>query len=212
MKKAIVILYILVLVLAGWLGYACYCNLSFNSDSSAGLLVSALGVMVTLLVAWQIYSTIEAERKISSLHSDLTTQHHYVDARIHFTQGQNLMLTTLSHLNQQKAHSSKKNTSKNNANQTVNPAFVGNLCVAYRNFLEALTHYLQSTKDAATINSCIANMETCLERLQKENVRFSKDIGDKCDILFETLLLMQLLTSPKLAERLNNLNKQRTGN
>lgn len=212
MKKAIVILYLIVIGLGGWLGYACYCDLSFDPNSSAGLLVSVLGIMVTLLVAWQIYSTIEADRKISSLRNDLTTQHHYIDARIHFTQGQSLMQTTLSHINQQKTNGSKKNTSINNSNQSLNPAFVGNLCLAYRNFLEALTHFLQSTKDVTAINSCVINMETCLKRLQKENVKFTKEVGDKCDTLFEALLLMQLLTSPKLAERLNNLNKQRTGN
>lgn len=58
MKKAIVILYILIAGLCGWLGYACYCDLTFNPDSSAGIIVATLGVMATLLVGWQIFNAI----------------------------------------------------------------------------------------------------------------------------------------------------------
>ena len=199
MKKAIIILYFIVIGLAGWLGYACYCDLSFDPDSSAGVIISSLGVMVTLLVAWQIYSTIEADRKIASIKNELTTHHHYVNARIHFTQGGALMQTTLSHISQ--AKSSKA---------PINPTYVGNLCVAYRNFLEALTHYLQSNKDIKAINSCVTNMDVCLNNLQRENVEFTKSIGNKCDLLYDTLLLMELLTSHKLQERLKVLNQKRT--
>ncbi len=59
MKKAVVVLYVVVIVLAVWLSYACFCNLSFDPDKSAGLLVSALGVMVTALVGWQVFNAIE---------------------------------------------------------------------------------------------------------------------------------------------------------
>lgn len=199
MKKAIIILYIIVIGLAGWLGYACYCDLRFDPNSSAGVIISSLGVMVTLLVAWQIYSTIEADKRIASIKDELTTHNHYVNARIHFTQGQNLMQTTLSHISQNKSNDT-----------TTNPAFLGNLCIAYRNYLEALMHYLQSNKDIKAINSCITNMDVCLNNLQRENVEFTKAISDKCDSLYDALLLMELLTSHKLQERLKNLNQKRT--
>lgn len=199
MKKAIIILYIIVIGLAGWLGYACYCDLSFDPNSSAGVIISSLGVMVTLLVAWQIYSTIEADRRIASIKDELTTHNHYVNARIHFTQGQNLMQTTLSHISQNKSN-----------NNPTNPAFLENLCIAYRNYLEALIHYLQSNKDVKAINSCVTNMDVCLNNLQRENVEFTKAIGDKCDSLYDALLLMELLTSHKLQERLKVLNQKRT--
>lgn len=67
MKKAIIILYILVAGLCGWLGYACYCNLTFNSDSSAGIIVASLGVMVTLLVGWQIFNAITFKDAVSRI-------------------------------------------------------------------------------------------------------------------------------------------------
>lgn len=41
----------------GYLNLYC-CNMEFNSNS-AGVIISALGVLVTLLVGWQIYKSIE---------------------------------------------------------------------------------------------------------------------------------------------------------
>ena len=61
MKKAIIVLYFIVIGLGGWLGYACYCNLSFDPESSAGLFVSVLAILVTLLVTWQIFTLIDME-------------------------------------------------------------------------------------------------------------------------------------------------------
>lgn len=55
-------------------------------------------------------------------------------------------------------------------------------------------------------------MEKCLNKLNKHNIEFQDKTKNRCNEIYETILLMQLLTSPKLAERLNNLNKQRTGN
>lgn len=67
MKKAIIILYIVVAMLGGWLGYVCYCDLYFDANSSAGLLVASLGVMVTLLVGWQIFNAISFKEAISRI-------------------------------------------------------------------------------------------------------------------------------------------------
>lgn len=75
MKKAIIILYLIVIGLAGWLGYACFCNLSFAPESSAGLFVSVLGILVTLLVTWQIWATIHSDRRIEDLRA-------YIDIEI----------------------------------------------------------------------------------------------------------------------------------
>lgn len=187
-----------VLVLIG-IGYLTTIGNHKDKVTDFSALATVMGVLVTLLVGWQIYSTIEANKKIASIKNELTTHHHYVNARIHFTQGQNLMQTTLSLISQNKSN-----------NTTTNPAFVGNLCVAYRNYLEALTHYLQSNKDIKAINSCVSNMDVCLNNLQKENVEFAKTIGDKCDSLYDALLLMEILTSHKLQEQLTALNQKRT--
>lgn len=67
MKKAIIILYFIVIGLGGWLAYACYCNLSFDPDKSAGLFVSVLGVMVTALVGWQAFNAIEMRDAIKTM-------------------------------------------------------------------------------------------------------------------------------------------------
>lgn len=65
MKRAVIILYIIVIGLAGWLSYACYCNLDFNSDKTAGIIITTLSIMVTLLVGWQIFSAIEIRSTIA---------------------------------------------------------------------------------------------------------------------------------------------------
>lgn len=186
------------LILIG-IGYLATIGTHENKVTDFSALATVMGVLVTLLVGWQIYSTIEANKKIASIKNELTTHHHYVNARIHFTQGHTLMQTTLSHISQIKS-----------SDTPINPAYVGNLCVAYRNFLEALIHYLQSNKDIKAINSCVSNMDVCLNNLQRENVEFTKTIGDKCDSLYDALLLMELLTSHKLQERLTALNQKRT--
>lgn len=64
MKRYITILYLIVAFLAIWLGYACYCNLRFDSDSSAGLIVASLCGIVTLLIGFQIYNAIEIKKEV----------------------------------------------------------------------------------------------------------------------------------------------------
>lgn len=74
-KKNLFIIYALIAVLFGWLSYASYCNLTFNPDSSAGLIVSALGILVAALVGWQVFNAIENTktlRRMESLRKDLT--------------------------------------------------------------------------------------------------------------------------------------------
>ena len=171
------------------------CSLARNSErilgfDYLGVIVGILTLLVTFLVAWQIWQTIGAGRKIKEIEAKVIGNEAFINARVCYTQGIFLMTNCIS--------SSDKNLLKN-------------LCVAYRNFLESFFYDLQSSKDLKRLNGCLSCMEKCLGKLQKENISFTKDIGDKCDTLFETILLMQLLTSPKLAERLNNLNKQRTG-
>lgn len=59
MKRAVIILYILVAGLFVWLGYACWCDLKFGTDESAGSFMTAMGIMVTALVGWQVFNAIE---------------------------------------------------------------------------------------------------------------------------------------------------------
>ena len=158
--------------------------------NNASMLITALGVMVTLLVAWQIWQTISADRKIKEIEAKVIGNEAFINARVCYTQG--IFLATWS------AESTDKDVLKN-------------LCVAYRNFLESFFYDLQSSKDIKRLNGCLDGMEKCLNKLQKENIEFTKTVGKKCDTLFENLLLMQLLTSPKLHERLTCLNEKRTG-
>lgn len=171
------------------------CSLARNNErvlgfDYLGVIVGILALLVTFLVAWQIWQTINAQRKIKEIEAKVIGNEAFINARVCYTQAIFLMTNCIS------------STDKNE---------LRNLCVAYRNFLESFFYDLQSSKDLKRLNGCLIGMEKCLNKLHKENVEFTKAVGEKCDTLFDTLLLMQLLTSPKLHERLMNLNKKRTG-
>lgn len=90
MKKAIYILYVIVFALAGWFAYICYRDLRFDADSSAGIIVSILGIMVTSLIGWQIYSVInlkeiqkaldKSTNEVNMIKCDFNNFKKYVDA------------------------------------------------------------------------------------------------------------------------------------
>lgn len=155
-----------------------------------GVIVGILTLLVTLLVAWNIWQVLDSGRKIQEIESSVKSNELFINARGNYTQGVFLMTNCIS---------------------STDVRVLPNLCVAYRNFLESLYFYLQSTKDASAIRNCVDNMEKCLNKLDKHNIEFQDKTKNRCNEIYETILLMQLLTSPKLAERLNNLNKQRTG-
>lgn len=67
MKKAIIALYVIVICLFAWVTYACICNLKFCPENSAGVIVASLGVMVTFLVGWQIWKSIEYDKAINRI-------------------------------------------------------------------------------------------------------------------------------------------------
>ena len=69
MKKEIYILYILVFIIAGWFAYICYRDLRFDADNSAGIIVSILGIMVALLIGWQIWQTMDIKDKIDKINN-----------------------------------------------------------------------------------------------------------------------------------------------
>lgn len=64
LQKRIKVLYILIGSVVVWLAYACCCDLEFGTDGSAGVFTTALGILVTLLVAWQIWQTIASREEI----------------------------------------------------------------------------------------------------------------------------------------------------
>lgn len=77
MKRAVIILYILVVGLFVWLGYACWCDLKFGTDGAAGFFMTAMGVMVTALVGWQVFNAVEnvkTLKKMDGLESELRSK------------------------------------------------------------------------------------------------------------------------------------------
>lgn len=74
LKNAIVVLYLMVVGLAGWFAYICYHKLEFNPDGMAGIIVSVLGIIVTLLVGWQVFNAIEMRNTIKEV-DDIRAEH-----------------------------------------------------------------------------------------------------------------------------------------
>lgn len=77
LQKGIKILYFLIGIIAVWLGYVCLCDLKFGTDESAGFFMTAMGVMVTVLVGWQVFNAVENSktlRKLDRLENRLRTQ------------------------------------------------------------------------------------------------------------------------------------------
>lgn len=76
LQKRTKVLYILIGGVAVWLSYACLCDLRFGTDGSAGFLMTAMGVMVTALVGWQVFNAVENSktlRRVDKLKQELTT-------------------------------------------------------------------------------------------------------------------------------------------
>lgn len=74
-RIAIVVLYILIAVLYGWVSYICYCDLNFDANNSAGIFISVLGILVAILMGWQVVNAItntKTLRRIYTLKKELT--------------------------------------------------------------------------------------------------------------------------------------------
>ncbi len=77
LKSSVTALSIVVTIIFIWLCYACWCDLKFGSDSSAGALMTALGIMVTALIGWQVFNAIEnvkTLKKMEGLESELRSK------------------------------------------------------------------------------------------------------------------------------------------
>lgn len=160
-----------------------------NDDSAVvlgfdyiGVIVAILALLVTFLVAWQIYNTLKVERKVSSMEDNMQKRAYFHDARVHFTQG--LMMIQFSNL---------KDYPKRN------------FCIAYRNFFDALKCYLQSEEDTPAVKHCLSNMEGCLKSLNSHKEKFDVKVYVKCDDLFETV--KNILNERNLVDLLTKLNE-----
>lgn len=121
------------------------CNkVEFNS---AGILVSSLAVMVTLLVAWQIYATITSKEQIKNLEKDM------LELRSDFEQ-QNLF---------------NRNIIMGWHRWSIGEISLndGELLDAYKQYIKSLKLLLDSPLPLSDplIDNCIGSMEFCLDDL-----------------------------------------------
>lgn len=135
----------------GYLNLYC-CNMEFNSNS-AGVIISALGVLVTALVGWQIFNAIEMRgliKEIDDIKEDNVQQSQHIQNQKHYTTA-NLYYSL--------ARSIKDKASCPTDYRE-----------AYRQYAEALAEFLEAEPDDF-IDRCIAGMETCQNR--KEAFQFT---------------------------------------
>lgn len=110
-----------------------------------GIIIGVLSLLVTLLVGWQIYKTIEVDSKINNVEvrykemvqNEMSKITSYMNASAGFIQGVIVL-------------SSDRTT---------------DYSLAYRTFAIALEHYIESGIDVGkNIENCIVNMETSLKK------------------------------------------------
>lgn len=145
MKKAIIILYIAFIFMIGWISYISYHNLTFDPNNSSGLTVACLGIMVTFLVAWQIYTTIISKEQVKELYNKLES----IGNKYKIATQQNQNITKGWH------RFTMGETSLDD----------GFYIEAYSLFIQALKHFIDSplSLDDELVLDCLYSMEYCIE-------------------------------------------------
>lgn len=95
LKWSIAVLYLWALAITSWVAYICYCDLKFDAENTAGVLVDALSTMVAILLGWQICQTIisrDEVKKIKEISDDVE------NARNEFRRMQETALGHISHM------------------------------------------------------------------------------------------------------------------
>ena len=73
-KMPIIYIWIYLAILTCVVGYGFYCNLDFNPNNAAGVIVAILGILITVVVCWQIYNAYEMSgyvRKMEALKGEI---------------------------------------------------------------------------------------------------------------------------------------------
>lgn len=146
MKKAVVSLYIIVAFLFGWITYACICDLRFNPEGVAGITVASLGVMVTLLVGWQVYNAIAFKDAVGQIESLRNLAMGYHEASIGISELRHSLENSLF---QCVIALERLNMSRN--------AEYDNLATALRTISETENRFVISNADKRRINSALRN-------------------------------------------------------
>ncbi len=174
-KRAVYALYFFVLILFGWVAYICYCDLQFDANNMAGVVVSVLGAIVTLLVGWQIYSLIRLE----------DIRHSYNEINIRFLElrqeldRRSLLLNAESSM----LHGANYITWVNNG------ADISALGTAYTLLCHALKNYAIAF-DKESAGKCIGMMRDCLFRAHEKNAWdkiFDEEVIDRIEADYKVL-------------------------
>lgn len=181
--RLLCLLYIIVIILTGWVCYTSYCDLYFDAENAAGIYISALGVLITFVVAWQIYNAVDMRGEIKNFKSEIDslrniTQEHEAKA------GERLSKVETSTAILQNAFNTP------HIDSILSNEIAGNihLCLAhtmgelakpfdsYLEFFKALYCFSSSHdgKHLAEMGLILDNLETLLETFECNNEDFSK--------------------------------------
>lgn len=148
LQKRIKVLYILIGSVVVWLAYACCCHLKFGTDGSAGVFITALGVLVTLLVAWQIYMTIVSKEEVSRMSEEL---------------------------NSIRNEHQRANRQNRNITMGWHRLTMGDVSLDDDSYVEAYCQYIQALKlfidsplslDDELVENCLASMAACVDSVE----------------------------------------------
>ena len=175
---------------------------TMNFDYQA-MIVTILGILVTVLIGWQIWATItsrdeiremrqnaeRAERQFNALNAQLDQQRETIPHMIEATR-----LYTHAH-----------------TLRSVGTANVENLREAYALYLEAIAHFLQSNPQDF-VDRCLAGMDRCQgSNLGAFNYNpiFDHSFVDRCNRSFESIEDRFGLLSPQQRAELRRLHEIR---
>lgn len=162
---------------------------SKNDNSYFSVIVAVLSILVTVLITWQIYRTIEWEKRIKeieanndSIQKSLLFQKDYADAA-----------TTYLHANL------LFHRATNSVNKNARLSLYAN---AYLKYYTALGLFLKTTTDTA--DDCINKMETCSFQLftgnsKYEDAKFHNDCEVQYDIVSDNFSKLSRKTRDKFA-------------
>lgn len=144
-----------------------------NSNGDASVIVAALGVLVTLLVTWQILNTIEANKIIKRAE----------DAETRF----NSKTETLQKQINQLRLENEASMFFDLAQHTINKVEVSkrnlttclSISTAYECYLNALIRFLDAESTTRYLNMCLGQMSICLQLLG--DLKFSRRPYDNCE-------------------------------
>lgn len=174
-----------------------YCNDLEYSNDNAGVLISALGVLVTFVVAWQIWQTIDAKNTINRFQEEIRVSQQ--SAKVDIKNVRNLCMALLSNHEGESALNEENETD------------------AYLKYFTSLCFFLMigDPNDAPRIEKNIKLVEKLLDKVIAEGNADQKnrlkEIDKDIDAIYDAVIIFsQSISLPQhLVDKIQTLHNRR---